>query len=267
MVDVRERSVRDFRASEAEILRPWLRRGARVLEIGGGNGFQAALIASWGHPVESIDVAPPNRDASRQYYSVARYDGEHIPYPDGAFDLVFSSNVLEHVKRLPGLLAETRRVLSADGLGVHIVPSASWRFWTSGAHYVHVIRRVLSLRGPSGEDVGRHGAGGTRPARGPLAVLRRALLDGPHGEFPSALHELIHYRRRQWARLFAEQRFTVVRVTGNGLFYTGCQLVPEMPMKLRRRLARVLGSACHVFVLERSRSDGGGTDSARVSSP
>ena len=115
-----------LRRAEIESVREWFRPGTRVLEIGGGSGWQASLIASWGCEVVSIDVA--DRPAPPvQYFPVQTYDGEHIPFPDDSFDLVVSSNVLEHVRALVPLLAETRRVLRPGGQAVHILPSSSRR--------------------------------------------------------------------------------------------------------------------------------------------
>lgn len=93
------------RHAEIEAVRRWLTPGTRVLEIGGGNGYQAGIIASWGCEVHSIDVSQA-LDHMKGYYPVGEYDGERIPFPQESFDTVFSSNVLEHVERLPDMLLE-----------------------------------------------------------------------------------------------------------------------------------------------------------------
>jgi hypothetical protein len=41
----------------------------------------------------------------------------------------------------------------------------------------------------------------------------------------------------------------VVAATSAGVFYTEYNLCRPLSMSARRRLSRVLGSACHVFVL------------------
>ena len=45
-----------------------------------------------------------------------------LPFDDGQFDIVMSSEVLEHVMNYPDFIAENRRVLSAKGLAMHIFP-------------------------------------------------------------------------------------------------------------------------------------------------
>lgn len=51
-----------------------------------------------------------------------------FPYPDGAFDFVFSSHVFEHIprERMPGLLGEILRVLAPGGVMRVAVPDLSF---------------------------------------------------------------------------------------------------------------------------------------------
>lgn len=235
-----------LRRAELDSVRAYFPVGRRVLEVGGGNGFQANVIAGWGCVVESVDLDVDRWEVV--HFPVRRYDGEYLPFTAGSFDVVFSSNVLEHVAQLPSLLAETRRVLAPGGIAVHIVPTPVWRFWTLLAHYPGVLWRLAG---------GRSAAAGRRLARvdelardrGWGALVRDALLPPPHGAFPSALAELGGYRLRRWQHAFAVAGWTVERVIPNGLFYTGAALCPGLPLALRRRLAVALGSACRAFVL------------------
>jgi len=50
------------------------------------------------------------------------FDGEHIPFADHTFDVVFCTQVLEHVDRVPPLLGDAARVLRPGG---HLVGSTS----------------------------------------------------------------------------------------------------------------------------------------------
>lgn len=235
-----------LRWAEAVSVRWWLPAGARVLELGGADGFQARLLAGWGCQVVSVDLPNrPQRGSAR--YPVLDYDGWRLPCASGRFDRVYSSNVLEHVAALPALLAETRRVLRPGGLAVHLVPSATWRLWTSLAHYVYLGRYATGARGIPGAAAPDAGALARR--RGMSYLLRRALLAGPHGAYPSALAELHYFSAQRWRRLFERQGFAVEVAGTNGLFYTGYGLAPGLALAARRRLARWLGAACHVFVL------------------
>jgi ubiquinone/menaquinone biosynthesis C-methylase UbiE len=52
-------------------------------------------------------------------------------FNDRSFDLVFSSNMLEHIPDVNKCLNECRRVLSDDGLMFHFMPNRWWRFINS----------------------------------------------------------------------------------------------------------------------------------------
>ena len=45
-----------LRGAELEVIKRWFRPGMKVLEIGGGSGFQASVVASWGYQLMSIDL-------------------------------------------------------------------------------------------------------------------------------------------------------------------------------------------------------------------
>lgn len=235
------------RRAEVDAVRRWLRPGLVVLELGGADGFQASVLAAWGCRVVSVDL-PDRPRAGPARYPVLDYDGAHLPFPPAVFDAVFSSNVLEHVTELPALLAESRRVLRPGGLAVHILPSPAWRVWTSLAHYAYLVKYVLGgARTVPGAVV--PDAATLVRRRGAAYLVRRALLAGPHGAYPSALAELYYFSAWRWRRVFERAGFTVERVEPTGLFYTGYGLAPGLSLAARRRLARGLGAACHVFVL------------------
>jgi ubiquinone/menaquinone biosynthesis C-methylase UbiE len=103
-----------------------LRPGHRVLEIGCGTGQLLALIARL-HPRVGLTGLDPDplaleraaRKARRQGFTAALDRGfaDALPYPDAAFDRVFSSMMFHHVpkREKPGVLAEVRRVLKPGG--------------------------------------------------------------------------------------------------------------------------------------------------------
>lgn len=233
----------ELRIAEIRTLRRWFPPSGTVLELGGGSGLQAHEIRSWGLTVVSVDL--PRRDRGASHFAVVDYDGLRLPARGDSCDVVFSSNVLEHVVDLDGLLAETRRVLRGGGLAIHVLPSVAWRAWTSLAHPAASIGKIV--RGQRTVSVTM--AAGEREATGaPLVLLRRGLFAAPHGEFPSATRELVEYSVRRWAARFARAGFVVEDSFPTGIFYTS-QLLTPLSLSSRRRLSRVLGSAAHVFVL------------------
>ncbi len=236
-----------LRRAELEVVRERLPPGVRVLEMGGGNGFQARVLATWGCRIVSIDL-PGRPSAGPQYYPVQEYDGTRVPFQGASFDRVFSSNVLEHIQPLPPVLAEIRRVLKPDGLAVHIVPSTAWRFWTIVSHYGYLARYAAGNRRSVPGAAQTPSAQRTLQKRGLIGLVGRVLFDGPHGEYPNALAELYYFSRTRWRGVFEANGFEIVEESTNQLFYTGYGLFPGCSLAARRRLARVLGAACSVYV-------------------
>jgi SAM-dependent methyltransferase len=237
-----------LRREEIQAVRCYFPPGSRVLELGGDYGYQAGIIHSWGLDVTSIDIELP-ADEPHQY-PVHLYNGRDIPFPDRTFDVVFSSNVLEHIEDVRQLLAEARRVLQPGGIMIHVLPSSTWRFWTSVARYVWLLVAV--------------GLGYENPEAPVPQPLRRGephrfanLLDAvftfpPHGAYSSAVSELYYYSRHRWRRLFRSARLEVIEVVANDLFYTGYKTLPRLSVALRRRLSKLLGSSCSAFILRPS---------------
>ena len=102
------------------------------------------FLASEGFVVEAIDLEQ-NPYAKNLVYNVISYDGKNIPFPDEYFDVVFSSNVLEHIAHIDQFLLEIKRVLKSNGIAIHILPTGSWRFWTNLSHYLYIIKAILLM--------------------------------------------------------------------------------------------------------------------------
>jgi SAM-dependent methyltransferase len=176
---------------------------------------------------------------------VEPFDGLNLPFPESSFDLVFTSNVLEHVKDRPGLLREIERVTSLRGYAIHIVPSATWRLWTSVTRILHVAWRGRK------NDKSLEDAEPLPDQMLPPRSVLDVMLGRPHGEYASAALELWWFRRSKWSQALRSSGFTQVASFGNRLFYTGYTFLPQLPLEARALASRVLGSSCHVFVLQR----------------
>jgi SAM-dependent methyltransferase len=124
--------------------------GRRVLEIGLGFGTLGHLISSRGAEYHAVDIAlGPVRMMQRRLRDLGRRERAlrvsalSLPYPDGAFDEVYSIGCIHHTGNLPGAIREVRRVLKVGGRAVVMVYNA------------YSLRRLLEtpigdlLRGPS----------------------------------------------------------------------------------------------------------------------
>ena len=127
-------------------------RPARVLDLGCGDGrsldlFQSLLPeADW--TGVDIEVSPEVLTRERSDGTFVTFDGVNLPFEAGAFDLVYSYQVFEHVRYPEALLADTRRVLGPDGLLIgqtsQLEPYHSFSYWN---YTIFGFRRLLEAAG------------------------------------------------------------------------------------------------------------------------
>jgi SAM-dependent methyltransferase len=101
------------------------RPGERVLDLGCGAGrFVAALAEAGADPV-GVELAEGALERARRNVPGAdlRLMEDGIPLEDSSVDLVWCSEVLEHVPDTAGLLSELRRVLKTGGRVLITTPS------------------------------------------------------------------------------------------------------------------------------------------------
>jgi SAM-dependent methyltransferase len=108
-----------------------LAASAEVLDFGAGAGRHVAEFRAAGYQAVGVDQTFSSHAAGS---APARYlhrvdPPEYVlPFHDDAFDLVYSTSVMEHVVDPGRALTEIARVLRPDGLSIHCFPSR-WRPW------------------------------------------------------------------------------------------------------------------------------------------
>ena len=221
----------------------------KILEIGGGTGHQALAISELGFDIVSIDVASSTY-VNDQVFPVSTYDGKKIPFENECFDLVISSNTLEHIQDLDKFQSEICRILKPNGFCLHAMLTASWRFWTSLTHYIEMLQRLIALAPRA--IFNRPTKQGFRDAGSVVALMARTshsyLWPPRHGERGNFITELWYFSRCWWRGHFKRYGFAVCSTTPMGLFYTGHMLLNNhMPIKIREKLSGIFGSSCVLY--------------------
>jgi ubiquinone/menaquinone biosynthesis C-methylase UbiE len=102
------------------------REASRVLEVGCSWGYLLASLKHQARERYGLDINLPDiKDATRLYRNVARYlcgVAEALPFPDGFFDAVIMSEVLEHTTSEAQVLREVSRVVRGGGTVILTVP-------------------------------------------------------------------------------------------------------------------------------------------------
>ncbi len=230
-----------------------------ILEIGAGSGWQAKKLSERGFQVKAIDIES-SKYINHRNWPIIEYDGKSIPFPDNHFDIIFSSNVLEHIFNLYELSDEMKRVLKPNGIAIHILPSGSLRFWMTITHYPFVIKTVLFLMYRSIANVVKHKS----PDKSELCVLEqinrysktkriiKAIFPYRHGEVGNAITEMYYFSKLRWIKFFKKTGWAIKKIFTNRLFYSGHSILgPSLSISSRNRVANILGSSSNVFILKK----------------
>ena len=208
-----------IRLYELDVALKLLPLEGRLLEIGAGTGWQAQALQNQGYDVSGIDIPSSNLKDDR-IWPVTDYDGKNIPFENNTFDIVFSSNVLEHIYDFQ---AEIERVLKPGGIVIHILPSSSWRLWSN-------ITEILKK-------------------------WRPPLIHGEHAG--NSFIEIYYFSRWYWRHLFHKTGWKIESVKPIGLFYTGSSIMDSrLSIGIRSKLSLVMGSACNIFILRSNNKQG-----------
>lgn len=101
----------------------------RVLEVGSGQGYLQDVVQDY----TGLDISP---SAGRHYHKpFVAASATDMPFPDGAFDAIWTINVLEHVPNPESALREMRRVLKPGGL-LFLDPAWQAPTWASQGYEV-----------------------------------------------------------------------------------------------------------------------------------
>lgn len=123
-----QRVVGVFEHIAAEAGRP-LRAGGEVLDFGAGAGRHVAEFRAAGYEAVGVDQQFSSHSAGsapREYLHRVQPPDYELPFDDDAFDVVFSTSVMEHVVDPGSALTQIARVLRPDGVSIHCFPSR-WR--------------------------------------------------------------------------------------------------------------------------------------------
>ena len=201
----------------------------RGLELGAGDGFQSGMLVRYVASLVVTDVYPEIlQRANTEAITHRVCDAEQVGdiFAAGEFDLVFSSNMLEHLPHPMRALLGMYRILHDDGLAVHVIPSPFWKLCQLIGFYPNAVvsrleRYTARWARAEGtiqpEQRNTNGITASEWDRNPKSegrryrYLRRLLWATPHGAASSNLEELRAFSPALWRRQFVEAGFTVAQ--------------------------------------------------------
>src|SRR5205809_4052206 len=109
-------------------------QGLHVLDMGCGGGLATACLAQRGARVVGLDLAQTSLrvahrhmrgcDAPEPVFLCGR--AEDLPFADASFDVVWCTDVLEHLAGLPAAIAQIARILKPGGLFLYDTINRTW---------------------------------------------------------------------------------------------------------------------------------------------
>jgi SAM-dependent methyltransferase len=113
----------------------------RILDAGSGTGVNLADYRALGRAAGiELDRAAAAISVRRGNDAVIVGDLCRVPFRDASFDVVISTDVIEHIPDDLSALRELRRVLDPSGLLIVTTPAYSWAY-SSHDRYLHHVRR------------------------------------------------------------------------------------------------------------------------------
>ena len=124
-----------------EVLRGRSLQGVEFLDAGCGTGLFSAGAAARGAAVTSLDVGEGLLSKVAEKCDSVRVVGDvqHLPFDDQSFDIVLSTEVIEHLRSPATGVQELARVLRPGGTLVLSTPNHAW-------HWLVTMANVLRLR-------------------------------------------------------------------------------------------------------------------------
>lgn len=201
------------------------------LELGAGDGFQSALLLKYVGHLVATDINPRILELpahERLEYRVIDAEDVGESFPTSSFDLVFSSNLLEHLPTPERALAGVQRVLKDNGVTIHVMPSPFWKLCELllyfPNHVIVLLEQVLARGGSKvlEEKVRRHLPGRTKAAplqqepdnnpkvrKRPHSFLYHWFIPETHGVSDGHLEEFRVFRKSRWLAEFRRAGFQV----------------------------------------------------------
>lgn len=199
-----------------------------ALELGAGNGFQSRKILKYAEHLVATELNEGRLKRipvpGIEYYVC---DAERIShyFEPNSFDLVFASNLFEHLPDPMLALDGIRTVLAPGGVVILIMPNTLWKIFSLIGFYPNTIRLVWRaiMLGRLRQLVrkyithtqlekGKSTVGNNLKTDLQASVRAGILWPAPHGAYRSNLEELSKFRKGRWLNLFRGAGYKIVTV-------------------------------------------------------
>lgn len=196
------------------------------LELGAGDGFQTTLLSSYVNTLISTEYNKDHLKNKKSTFSIKyqHCDAEVVSekFKNKQFDIIFSSNMLEHVPRPQKVLQGVYKTLKDDGVTIHVMPSPFWKlcnlFFYMPNRFVSCVD-VLSKKGGLNQVKNKIKAHHREYRCDNLKIkgrqrsfVCRLLLPPLHGISEDHLTEFLAFRKKRWEKEFKDANLRIIRI-------------------------------------------------------
>jgi 2-polyprenyl-3-methyl-5-hydroxy-6-metoxy-1,4-benzoquinol methylase len=171
-----------------------------ILDVGCGTGLNAKILTERGYSVKGVDIS----NVAIEKFIENGFEGKQcdividgLPYSDNYFDIVFASEVIEHIADTEEFMREIKRVLKPKGTIILSTPNSS--FW---------VYRVFSIIGKTLSEVQHPGH---------IRFFSKCLLIE---RFYEAGFSEIKMKSRKMYIVLPDKIGSILKVIGFGMFLT-----------------------------------------------
>jgi ubiquinone/menaquinone biosynthesis C-methylase UbiE len=229
----------------------------KALELGCGSGIYSKHLARYCKKLVAIEYNERRLSAKSDEKTtfIVGDACDLSQFGDNEMDLIFSSNLIEHLPDIDECLMECRRVVKADGQIIHTVPNRTWKFFHLLLYYPFAVKvlflklfyaeKAAALLETISPDTGCDSS--LRP-QGSTFSLKKYLLPKTHGISKSHYIEFKKWGQKHWIDIFRRNGLEVSEIV-HLPFYFGW----EYNFRFILRLGNLLGlSSSTAFVLRKS---------------
>ena len=140
-------------------------------------------------------------------------DANILPYKSQTFDLIYSSNLLEHLLNPNIALNEMHRVLKNDGIMIHIIPNRFWKLSHLFLFYPNqlllLLRKLIgtkySIKTDKNINNWSHIKKGTQKNK-----IYNKIWPKVHGEYKNHISEFTGMGYKNWNNYFSKSSFKII---------------------------------------------------------
>lgn len=128
------------------------RKEASILDLGCQHGLMTTLFDRAGWSLVGVDLNPESLrivHAAHRRWPLARVDAGRLPFPDGQFDLINFSEVIEHLSDPRSALWEIHRCLRPGGVFFLTTNNRHGLLWSDWMNPLSVMEKLIGLAQPA----------------------------------------------------------------------------------------------------------------------